>query len=288
MSVFEQLKASVGPVGVELINRVENSADVPEKLHLTYMGLLWAFRQLALEREKNFALQAAVVEKFGWAVASSASAEAKIAPIEKHTGPRSDECVIAFGSMVHRLGMPVPEFTRILTDFGPDVFFVKDQKQAMYQKGLVGASSDVESTAELLSQITSGYENTPKTVGVSAGAFAAILFGALLGSSTVVAFGPATFITQELLTKLGAQDTRSNEVLDGQMLDLRAVLQKHPVPNVHIFYGEKSQFDLEHVEYLRGLDGVKLRPCPTDSHNVAGWLREQGKLAGVLREALSQ
>lgn len=220
-------------------------------------------------------------------VVPSGSPEAKIAPIEKYTGERSDKCVIAFGGMATKLGMPVPEFTRILTDHGPDVFFVKDHLQAWYQKGLPGASIDVESTAAFLAQVTSGYKSAPKTVGTSAGGFAAILFGALLGSPAVVAFGPQTYVRPETISQFASQDTRSSEVLDGQMLDLRTVLQKNPIPDVQIFYGEDCPFDAEPAKYLQGIDGVKLRPYPTDTHNVAAWLREQGKLTEILRQTLT-
>lgn len=242
--------------------------------------------QLSLERDKHFALQGAMIRRHGLEVLPNGSRDAKIAPIEKYNGTNSGRCVIAFGGMATKLSMPVPEFTGMLTDFGPDVFFVKDFMQAWYQKGLLGVSSDVHSSVTFLSKMVADYGQTPKTVGTSAGGFAAILFGALMGSPTVVAFSPQTLLRPQIVTQFGSQDTRNEEVLSGQMLDLRAVLKSHPVADVRVYYGEDNPRDAEAVEHLRGLSGVTLLPCPTASHGTADWLRARGELGNVLQSAL--
>lgn len=263
--------------------KTSRSTERPRRTESDY-AVNWLRYQLDLEREKNFAIHDAMVRHFKLQIAPSSSPDARISPIEKFRGANPDRCVIAFAGMGAGRGIPVREFTRTLTTLGPDILFIKDFMFSWYQRGLAGISSDVESTAGFLSDLVSAYQSVPNTVGTSAGGFAAILFAALLGSSTAVAFGPQTQVKPQDSHLLGIED---DDEISRQTLDLRAVLTRHPVPDVRIYYGAQNRADTEAVQRLEDVGGVTLFPCPTDDHNVAGWLRDQGELAGVLRAALA-
>ncbi|MDH5573078.1 MAG: hypothetical protein OEY89_15055 [Gammaproteobacteria bacterium] len=242
-------------------------------------------RQIELERQKNFTMHEVIVRKFDMSVVSHGAADAEIAPVEKFDG-LGDKAVIAFGGMATRLSMPVPEFARMLTEFGPDVFFAKDFRQAWYQMGLLGVSTDVNSTADFLAKLSADYNEVPKMVGTSAGGFAAVMFGAILGAPNVLAFSPQTLITEREVSRFASQDTRKEEVLAGKSLDLCEIISSNPSSDIKIYYGADHEEDTEAAERLKDLPGVTLYPCPTDSHNVAVWLRDQDKLGEVLRSSL--
>ncbi len=109
--------------------------------------------QVELERQKTFSLMSAVINKFDLRVVDAKSEFSSIAPIERLSG-KTDFAVLAFAGLTLALGMPVPEFYRMSSQYEQTVYFIKDHAQGWYQRGLLGLSHDIPSTTSVLQQIT--------------------------------------------------------------------------------------------------------------------------------------
>lgn len=111
-------------------------------------------------------------------------------------GTDSQQLIVSFGGSMKKFGgIPPFEFLNFLTSFfqNPDKLFVVDHYSERYHKGIQGVSHDIESTATFLKEIIKPYESTI-FLGVSAGGYAAILFGSLLEVDHVIAFTPPSLI----------------------------------------------------------------------------------------------
>lgn len=151
-----------------------------------------------------------------------------------------------------------------------DKYFLVDLESAWYQRGLSGLTHDIPSTASLLAQYLEGYQYIAM-VGISAGGYAAILFGSLLGADKVVAFQPQTIIS---CRKYGR---RYNN------------LRRHVNDKTHyLLFGDSSvadPSDPHHISHcyniaapnveIREMQGINLRE-----------LRDSGELDRILIEAI--
>jgi hypothetical protein len=108
--------------------------------------------------------------------------------------PKSSTLILSFAG--HGLkfgGVPRPEFYNFLSKNFPtvDILLLVDYNCRCYHQGLKGITSNVDETAKYIQNIISGYQKVV-FVGVSAGGYAAILFGSLLKVNDVIAITPQT------------------------------------------------------------------------------------------------
>lgn len=109
----------------------------------------------------------------------------------------SKNLIVAFGGMQKGMGsVRTFEFLNFLKSNFPtiDQHFYIDAHQTWYHKGIPDISNDIESTADYLRNQIVAYEHVI-FIGVSAGGYAAILFGSLLSVSTVISFVPQTILS---------------------------------------------------------------------------------------------
>lgn len=123
-------------------------------------------------------------------------------------------------------------FTRII--------FVRDIYKQWYITGINADCPDVMSTAELLKKETEGYQVT--TAGNSAGGYAAVLFGILLGAETVFSFSGQYDITEKkyapFLEKYKTDEKKSC------FYDLRRLFRKQDVKSrIYYFWPDKNEDD---------------------------------------------
>jgi hypothetical protein len=86
------------------------------------------------------------------------------------------------------------EFENFLTDLlDCDHMLLRDTYCSNYHRGVEGVSTDVESTFAFLQEDARSYKRVT-CLGISAGGYAAILFGSLLKAARVVAFVPQTIL----------------------------------------------------------------------------------------------
>jgi hypothetical protein len=131
------------------------------------------------------------------------------------------------------------------------------------------------------------------TLGTSAGGYAALLFGRLLGATEVHAFAPQTFLSPDL-RQLHA-DLRFAEPLSELMLsdcyqsgygDLDELFHRTPAPasRFTIHYCEDEPLDAIHAEHLNGQPGLELRGYKEGGHNVVKHLRDTGDLRSLVHQ----
>ena len=111
----------------------------------------------------------------------------------------ADTLVVSFGGYAKMFGGIQPfEFLSFLTQHFPNVskhFYIDDMCDA-YHQGIRGLSTNIDETVEYLRDKIKGYKKVV-FLGNSAGGYATILFGSLLGVTSVLAFIPLTVRRKE-------------------------------------------------------------------------------------------
>jgi pimeloyl-ACP methyl ester carboxylesterase len=178
---------------------------------------------------------------------------------------------------------------------------VRDVGNAWYHRGVEGLGTNVDEVAEGLDALIREI-SPPKTVflGQSMGAYAAVMFGALIGTDQVVAFGPLS--TLDPAAALLYHDRRWLPVMED--------LQKRPPPVVYadlpslcrhgkmqgpidIVFGTKPDaegtvesvnLDALHAHRLAAAPNVRLHPVPESDHTVVKYLADNGLMDDLLIE----
>jgi acetyl esterase/lipase len=131
--------------------------------------------------------------------------------------------------------------------------------------------------------------------GVSAGGYAALAFGAILGADVVLAFSPQTVIDPEVLAAINdhrwdswVQGLIAAHALDRSWADLREALPAaaNARTRYEVYFAEADPFDKLHAERLAGVPRVRLYRLGRGGHFVVSEMRNSGALEKVLRRAL--
>jgi hypothetical protein len=199
----------------------------------------------------------------------------------------SSTLVIAFAGLKGFLGgFPAFEFRRILSSVDVKSVFIRDHYSAWYHRGVVDVGPGIGSVVTKLRELEGEAERVVM-IGNSAGGYAALLFGALLGCETH-AFSPQTFIEKDLLW--GAGDHRWDEELlallesgrfDPRYGDLAPVLASSE-GRFHIHHGALDEIDVKHVDNVRALAQVTVNTIENCDHRVVRHLRDSGWLHSFL------
>jgi pimeloyl-ACP methyl ester carboxylesterase len=204
--------------------------------------------------------------------------------------------LVAFGGLQGRLGMPVFEFFKSTSDLGVKRLFVRDLRQAWYHEGLSGDDATLIDAADALRELIERSEiERLVTVGNSAGGYAALVFGTLLGATTAIAISPQTIL--DLETWAAWRDFRWEKqlrplvdtgALDRDWADLRSALPaaRRAGTRYEIFFDETHRLDRLHAERLAEVDGARLYRFGRGGHMLSLGLRRSGGLDLRLRRAL--
>lgn len=224
------------------------------------------------------------------------------APLSLDLGSDSDTLLIAFGGMRGLLGVPPWEFFKATGGLPVKRLFVRDLRQCWYHRGIPGYGEDLPGcAAALLGLAREGGAERIVAAGNSAGGYAALLFGALLGAQTVLCFAPQTVIDPQVLGTWDdhrwdeqLNDLLAHERLDPRLADLAGALAlAHPLPGApsartgfNVYYDSSFKPDRLHAEHIARVPGVRLIPREGGKHGIAAEMRDSGELDRVLREAL--
>lgn len=205
--------------------------------------------------------------------------------------------LVLFGGRKNRVGLAPFEFFNITHGIPTKRLFVRDLSQAWYHQGAGEAGDSIEQVAQSLERALDGHEHDRVVVaGLSAGGYAALLFGALLQADVVLAFSPQTVIDPRVLTEMDDQrwkepleELEREGKLDARWVDLRDVLPaaRTEATRLEVHYDATFALDRLHAERIAPIDGVHLYPREGGGHNVPKAMRESGELPVVLRRALS-
>jgi len=217
-------------------------------------------------------------------------------PLSFDLGRDSRTLVVAFGGMAGALGMPPFEFFKATGGIPVKRLFVRDLHQAWYHRGIPGYGSTLQTAAAALRELLAGHQVERLVVaGNSAGGYAALSFGTLLGADTVLCFAPQTVLDLELLAAWDDHrwDDQLHELVDSGALDRRWADLHRALPparcadtRYEVYYDRTHECDRLHAERLTGLEGLALHPLEGGAHDVALMLRDSGELERVLHRAL--
>lgn len=142
--------------------------------------------------------------------------------------------------------------------FGYKHIFLRDIKKQWYLNGINETINSPEKLVSFLLQETNGFKVI--TVGSSAGGFAAVLYGSLIGANRVYSFN-GQFNLNIILPKV---DEKTNPILfrnkDNPKLISYYDLNKYINSSVHVFYFQSilSQMDVEQYETLNEINKNKI------------------------------
>jgi pimeloyl-ACP methyl ester carboxylesterase len=218
-------------------------------------------------------------------------------PISIDMGSPSSTLLIAFGGMRGRIGMPPFEFLKLTGEIPVKRLFVRDLRQAWYHEGLPPNGRGLLDVADDLRGLIAADDVQRLVVtGNSAGGYAALVFGTLLGADTVLCFAPQTILDLDELAAM--DDHRWDESLrrvtatgslDPAWVDLRSALPRalNGKTRYGVFFDDTLRQDRLHAERLEGIEGLRLYRFGRGSHHLVRSLRDSGALARLLREAVS-
>ena len=186
----------------------------------------------------------------------------------------ADTIIISFGGCKSKLGGILPfECLRSLQDWFPrvDLKFIIDKNFAHYHKGIDGVSTNIDDTINFIRNKILGYKKVI-FVGISAGGYAAILFGSLLNVNHVVAFVPQTILNKAYANKYTNLAPLINKTTDYKI------------------YGDTAVTDISdnhHQSHVRNIDNFK------NVHAIYIYgislprMRDSGKLRAIISSCIN-
>jgi hypothetical protein len=198
----------------------------------------------------------------------------------------TETVIVSFGGMgIDPNGESQYALVSTLEKENISTIYLRDQTNAWYFNGVRGLSNDVTSTVSGINDLLSKIKHT-KTIffGVSAGGFAAILYGVLCNADLVVTVNPQTLLQKGVecfahgnLYKL--KWCNDNDIIYRDLLNL-TVPEK---TKIEIYYGKDEPVDIFHSTRMKDVDNVSLHPEQGTHGTVAPILRDGKKLKTILR-----
>jgi hypothetical protein len=209
----------------------------------------------------------------------------------------SDVLLIAFGGIKGQLGMPPFEFFNVVgkLDFPVKRAFVRDLRRAWYHQGTPGLGDTIDEMKVALSGvIEEAVVRRVVTVGNSAGGYAAILFGILLGVDRAIGFSPPTSLDPDIRRSIGVKRALGRlRVLadsggpDPRYADLRGVLRSMGHGHVDIHYAADDPLDVIQAQRVADVPRVRIYEHRGGRHELVRRLRDDGSLLRLLAAALA-
>jgi hypothetical protein len=195
--------------------------------------------------------------------------------------------VLAFAGIAQAFGgVPPFNFVRAIGDTSTNVIFVRDPNSKWFGNPITGLGANPREMSEALQQLTTELGTRELCLlGISAGAFAALLFSGLLRyPCRVLAFSPQTNIHSAFLARIG--DRRYNRELqgriDGEFEDVLPMIASGTAHRkIHVVLGRQDSLDAQHVRRIAGLPAVRIHTL-NSGHNTAGHLKRHHLLRQTL------
>jgi Cupin-like domain len=179
---------------------------------------------------------------------------------------------------------------------------LRDFDNAWYHRGVRGLGNNIDEVCDRLQELIS--EIAPSrvvTIGQSMGAYAAILFGQLLGVDQILAFGSLSYLNSQKAIEMG--DTRWLKVMENLEANppqkcyfdlIDRVNLSALAPKLDIFYGQKPDpetpgsinLDDAHAQRLATLPNCHLYPYAESGHAIAQYLIDHKLIDSLLIKSL--
>ena len=184
-------------------------------------------------------------------------------------------------------------FLRSLDGFAANVIYIKDLKHHWYLTGIPGAGNTVPEITEFLKGKATEFRATRViTLGTSAGGFAALLFGAQIGATSIIAISPQTFMNKwnciryldyRWLDRV-VEVYRANDD-NRQFLDIKSLVSEYQ-GDVTLIYDVTHRLDNLHAGRISGNHIVRVEE-KSGGHNVARTMKNEGRLDQLLKETIA-
>jgi hypothetical protein len=181
--------------------------------------------------------------------------------------------IICFGGLMLSMdGIPPFEFLRYLSSIytnSYDLYFYIDRKQCWYHKGIHNITNNIDETVSYLKDIIKNYEKVI-FMGVSAGGYAAILFGSLCNVTNVISFIPQTILDNPIRPKYK---------------NLKQIINNN---TQYLLYGDTSKNvnDLHHIRHCNNLQEFKNVNIIKQNNCVLKKLRDDGVIKKIIDDII--
>lgn len=203
--------------------------------------------------------------------------------------------VIAFTGMARGLNeLANFEFVKVTKDIVCSKIFCRDPHFVFYHRGVDDRINNILRLRMRLEELVE--EARPSKiicVGVSAGGYAALLFGHFLIADQVHAFGPQTFLFKEWGVENEDSTIENCKIhnLDLHPLDdyrdLKIPLSQYNGKTFYNIHIGNCRQDILHADNVGGCFGIKVKRYQCGSHACASQiLKSQGKLGAVIMEGV--
>jgi len=212
-------------------------------------------------------------------------------------GEPRDLLWLIFCGMASGINMPFVEFLATSEHLPGTKVFLRDKEQVWYHCGISEQLTTWDSVARHLRWVVETHR--PRhvvTVGASAGGFAALGFAHEIGADLALAFAPQTYCDRETREGEALPEKRwqnhferlHERVKDPrrrEKFNLRHVLPELLGFEARVWVCDRFHPDFKHIRNLDHVRNLRLYPIPCKHHAPAHWLKKQGRLAAVMREA---
>jgi len=152
--------------------------------------------------------------------------------------------IICFGGMALSFGGILPfEFLNYLSSIYitvSDIIFYIDTQQCWYHKGIHGITNNIDESVEYLNSIIkNGLYDKVIFMGVSAGGYAAILFGSLCNVTHVISFIPQTILKHPINVNYS---------------NLKPIINKH---TLYLLYGDTSITNIDDNHHILQCENIE-------------------------------
>lgn len=211
--------------------------------------------------------------------------------------PGSDVMIIAFSGLSNRVRpWQAFNFMGTVQAYPVHKLFLRDPTDSWFHKGLVGLTSSIDESCELIAEII-GELGVTKTVAIggSAGGYGALVHGWLLECDEVHAMVPQTHLSidgsapsefvfwEDMITAVHAAPESQPEYFD-----FLPLIQSTPdiKTKFHLYHSTSHQTDSDHATRLEGQPNVTLHSYPTGGHRLTARLLQSGILNRALEDSL--
>ena len=198
--------------------------------------------------------------------------------------------VIALGSVNDKYDFNKFEWSNSLEDVSITKrfkkLFIRDMKTSWWQtqfEGLDGVGPHPLANFIKEKVKESGAKKT-LIIGVSMGAYGAILLACLAQLDLAIAISPQTYLSKFRYRKNNLKEIYAGLNINKEETDLKVILEKYENAHTqyHIYFGKYNSVDRDHAERISHFPGVKLFKLESDKHTVSKIMRDAGIIKNIV------
>jgi hypothetical protein len=208
----------------------------------------------------------------------------------------SDKLIIIFGGLT--FGNNIFEFLKTLSNFNVNKIYIKDATNNWYLTGVKGVGSTPQEISEFLAEIISQNKHIKKvyTLGISAGGFAAILFGYLLQCNSILSICPQTILSQNMLDSVEHPESlhknifRTLNIIQDkyQSFELMNIIKNNYETKCNLLYPYYNETDRAHANNLINIPGLTIIPLASEEHSLGKEIKNKNLLNLLISNFLEE